>query len=189
VKLLLWINGEGLHVQQITQPVSSDIFLKFNSWEIIGSWFRFRNLSPILAHGSSEYWNESAKLIIFFWKWGYRISIYSHFPFGSRIVAWTLHVPVPIQLETYCISYLFILPCYACSSVALEKFAAVRKLDTICFISVVMALLFSSPGNFPHQTFDALHNSNLSFRKTHRRQGNLSIEISINIKWSIWKFV
>jgi len=52
---------------------------------------------------------------LFFWKWGYRISIYSHFPFGSRIVAWTLHVPVPIQLEMYCISYLFILPCYACS--------------------------------------------------------------------------
>jgi len=34
----------------------------------------------------------------------------------------------------------------------------------------MVALLFSSPGNFPHQTFDALHNSNLSFRKTHRRQ-------------------
>jgi len=34
----------------------------------------------------------------------------------------------------------------------------------------MVALLFSSPGNFPHQTFDALHNSNLSFRKTPGRQ-------------------
>jgi len=112
------------HVQQIFQPVSSDIFWNLIHEKLLAVGFAFGIYHQSLPTEAANI-ETNLQNWLFFWKWGYRISIYSHFPFGSRIVAWTLHVPVPIQLETYCISYLFILPV----PVALEKFAAVRKLE------------------------------------------------------------
>jgi len=110
---------------RLPQPVSSDIFWNLIHEKLLAVGFAFGIYHQSLPTEAANI-ETNLQNWLFFWKWGYRISIYSHFPFGSRIVAWTLHVPVPIQLEMYCISYLFILPCYACSG-ALEKFAAVLK--------------------------------------------------------------